>query len=405
MTIDGSTYGLEPPFMVHRDAEPDRVRGHVPAARGAARPLHDAALARLSAARRGGADARGADDASRRSSRCEPVASAADVLAAIAEARAIFVEESLNRYVVAVLRHTRTTARLALGASPRAGIALLRVAKARALADGRDYVLPDDVKAVAVPVLAHRVDPRRRRRARPGSPRARSCRKRSSRRRCPFDPGQMTSRGQAHPRPRRPHLPRRVAVRRDRRSTRPRRASCSRRSAHGPGCGSPTGPIRIRGAPAAARCSRATTSGCTLEARPAARVPLPGLAVRGARWLGSARRRCQLRLDGRAYRGTYVVEHVARGRYAVEHAEAAIEDPFGLARAEVELAHRRLARRLSAARRSSTGSSPRAARTPRTAGGCCCGARPASTSTPSASTSGASRCARCTGRRRRAAAS
>jgi MoxR-like ATPase len=47
--------------------------------------------------------------------------------------------------------------RLYLGASPRAGIAVLRVAKARALAAGRDYLSPDDVKAVAVPVLAHRV--------------------------------------------------------------------------------------------------------------------------------------------------------------------------------------------------------------------------------------------------------
>ena len=86
-----------------------------------------------------------------------PVADAADVLAAIDEARALFVEESLNRYVVALLRHTRSSSRLALGASPRSGIALLRVAKARALADGRDYVLPDDVKAVAAPVLAHRL--------------------------------------------------------------------------------------------------------------------------------------------------------------------------------------------------------------------------------------------------------
>jgi len=87
----------------------------------------------------------------------EPVASAADLSGAIEEARAIFVEESLHRYVVAVLRHTRASSRLALGASPRAGIALLRVSKARALSDGRDYVLPDDVKAVAVPVLAHRL--------------------------------------------------------------------------------------------------------------------------------------------------------------------------------------------------------------------------------------------------------
>jgi MoxR-like ATPase len=87
----------------------------------------------------------------------EPVASAEEVMAAIDDARSIFVEESLNRYVVAVLRHTRSSSRLALGASPRAGIALLRVAKARALADGRDYVLPDDVKAVARPVLSHRL--------------------------------------------------------------------------------------------------------------------------------------------------------------------------------------------------------------------------------------------------------
>jgi MoxR-like ATPase len=58
---------------------------------------------------------------------------------------------------VALLRHTRSDERLYLGASPRAGIALLRVAKALALAEGREYVLPDDVKAVAVPVLAHRL--------------------------------------------------------------------------------------------------------------------------------------------------------------------------------------------------------------------------------------------------------
>ena len=67
------------------------------------------------------------------------------------------MEESVNRYVVALLRHTRSDARLYLGASPRAGIALLRVAKARALADGRGFVSPDDVKAVAEPVLAHRL--------------------------------------------------------------------------------------------------------------------------------------------------------------------------------------------------------------------------------------------------------
>jgi MoxR-like ATPase len=58
---------------------------------------------------------------------------------------------------VALLRQTRGDARLYLGASPRAGIALVRVAKARALADAREYVLPEDVKAIAEPVLAHRL--------------------------------------------------------------------------------------------------------------------------------------------------------------------------------------------------------------------------------------------------------
>ena len=87
----------------------------------------------------------------------QPVANAADAIALADEAKAIFVEESLNRYVVALLRATRGDSRLYLGASPRAGIAILRVAKARALGDGRSFLEPDDIKAVAVPVLAHRL--------------------------------------------------------------------------------------------------------------------------------------------------------------------------------------------------------------------------------------------------------
>ena len=82
---------------------------------------------------------------------------AEEILQLVEHAREIYVEDSLNRYVVALLRHTRADGRLYLGASPRAGIALLRVAKARALADGREFLVPDDVKAVAAPVLAHRL--------------------------------------------------------------------------------------------------------------------------------------------------------------------------------------------------------------------------------------------------------
>jgi MoxR-like ATPase len=87
----------------------------------------------------------------------ECVASAQEVLGAIESAKGVYVEESLNRYIVAVLRHSRSDARLFLGASPRAGLALLRVAKARALVAGREFVEPDDVKMVAPTVLAHRL--------------------------------------------------------------------------------------------------------------------------------------------------------------------------------------------------------------------------------------------------------
>ena len=65
--------------------------------------------------------------------------------------------QQLKEAIDSVLRQTRADSRLYLGASPRAGIALLRVAKARALADGREYLVPDDVKAIAAPVLSHRL--------------------------------------------------------------------------------------------------------------------------------------------------------------------------------------------------------------------------------------------------------
>src|SRR5437763_639938 len=80
-----------------------------------------------------------------------------DIVAVADGAKRVLVEETINAYVVSLLQHTRDDPRLSLGASPRAGIALMRVAKARALASGRDFVSPDDVKRVAAPVLAHRL--------------------------------------------------------------------------------------------------------------------------------------------------------------------------------------------------------------------------------------------------------
>ena len=100
----------------------------------------------------------------------------------------------------------------------------------------------------------------------------------------------------------------------------------------------------------------------------------------------------------------YVLERLPRGRYEFERSVAVIEDPFGLERVEQALES---PGRCSSTRAwsSSTGSSPRAARARTTAGGCCCGGPPASTCTACATTSTATRCARCTGARPRGAGS
>lgn len=66
-------------------------------------------------------------------------------------------EESVLDYVVALVSATRRSPLLSLGVSPRGSLALLRAARARALTEGRDYLVPDDVKELAVAALAHRV--------------------------------------------------------------------------------------------------------------------------------------------------------------------------------------------------------------------------------------------------------
>ena len=156
VSVDGVTYPLEPPFMVMATQNPIEYEGTY--------PLPEAQLDRFTMRVSLGypplaEEARMLDEQT-----SEPpldslpaVADALDVLRLVGAARRVYVEESLGRYVVALLRQTRSDQRLYLGASPRAGIALMRVAKARALAEDRDYVTPDDVKAVATPVLSHRL--------------------------------------------------------------------------------------------------------------------------------------------------------------------------------------------------------------------------------------------------------
>jgi MoxR-like ATPase len=86
-----------------------------------------------------------------------PVATAAELLAAQDAAKQVGASDALRDYIVRLLWHTRHDARVELGASPRAGLMLLRAAKAHALIGGRDHALPDDVQALAEPVLAHRL--------------------------------------------------------------------------------------------------------------------------------------------------------------------------------------------------------------------------------------------------------
>jgi MoxR-like ATPase len=156
VTVDGVSYLLPPPFMVMATQNPIEYEGTY--------PLPEAELDRFTMRIAIGYPPL-AEEAKMLSvqatdqplDRLESVASAEELMEAIDDTRRVFVEESINRYVVTLLRQTRSDSRLYLGASPRAGIALMRVAKARAIVSGRDYVEPDDVKTVAPTVLAHRL--------------------------------------------------------------------------------------------------------------------------------------------------------------------------------------------------------------------------------------------------------
>jgi MoxR-like ATPase len=87
----------------------------------------------------------------------EPVLDTADVVALQAATRAVRVERSIGGYVVALAEATRRHPQVRLGCSPRGSLTLFRAAQARALLEGREYAVPEDVKAQAVPVLAHRL--------------------------------------------------------------------------------------------------------------------------------------------------------------------------------------------------------------------------------------------------------
>ena len=158
VTVDGTTFPLESPFMVIATQNPVEMEGTYPLPEA----QRDRFTARISigyptaAAELEMIETHGAasplDDV-------KPVAHASDIRDLAAAVRGVMVSDLLKQYVISLVNATRLNEELRLGASPRATLHLLRASRAWAALDGRDYVIPDDVQALAVPVLAHRLLP------------------------------------------------------------------------------------------------------------------------------------------------------------------------------------------------------------------------------------------------------
>jgi len=156
VTVDGVTHTLAPPFLVIATQNPIDHEGTF--------PLPEAQLDRFLMRFSLGypsldEELKMLDMLQRRHpiEDLQPVATAEDLRAVQQAVRHIHVDPKVRRYLAEIVHATRKCDDLALGASPRASIALFRCAQALAAISGRDYVLPDDVKRVAEPVLAHRL--------------------------------------------------------------------------------------------------------------------------------------------------------------------------------------------------------------------------------------------------------
>jgi MoxR-like ATPase len=156
VTVDGVTYHLGMPFMVIATQNPIEHEGTY--------PLPEAQLDRFMMRLSIGYPS---PESEAGILTTHGVASTLDDLSAVTDARAVsemvmmardvHVAQALQRYIVSLAGASRKHPDVYLGASPRASIMLLRAARAMAASDGRDYVIPDDVKALAEPVLAHRM--------------------------------------------------------------------------------------------------------------------------------------------------------------------------------------------------------------------------------------------------------
>jgi MoxR-like ATPase len=156
VTVDGITHPLPRPFMVQATQNPIEYEGTF--------PLPEAQVDRFMMRIRLGYPSKEDEIlVMERQQFIHPI-NALEVVASVEElgqvqeaVKAIYVSPALKRYIVDLTQHTRQHAEVYLGASPRGSLALYRTSQAKAAMLGRDYVLPDDIKALVVPTLAHRV--------------------------------------------------------------------------------------------------------------------------------------------------------------------------------------------------------------------------------------------------------
>jgi len=161
VTVDGRSYALAAPFIVVATQNPIEMEGTYPLPEA----QRDRFMARISM---GYPDASAELEMLRTRATASPLDAVRPVVDArglarlIAVTRAVYASRAVEQYAVALAQATRQHPDLRLGASPRATLQLVRAAKARAALDGREFVLPDDIDALALPVLGHRLIAARR---------------------------------------------------------------------------------------------------------------------------------------------------------------------------------------------------------------------------------------------------
>jgi MoxR-like ATPase len=156
VTVDGTTYELTAPFMVIATQNPIEMEGTYPLPEA----QRDRFMARVSMGypvARSELAMLDSHSAANPLDDLDPVTDAAEVAKLVDTVRTVYVSEPVKRYAIDITSATRRSPELRLGASPRATLHLVRAARAHAALHGRDYVIPDDLQLLAVPVLAHRL--------------------------------------------------------------------------------------------------------------------------------------------------------------------------------------------------------------------------------------------------------